>query len=382
MEVLSSSGESSSAKYDRAKELKEFHKSKAGVKGLVDSGLAKIPRMFIHQRNSFSSAATIINNHRPDFPLIDLLDLGRGQRNEVIDRIRRASETWGFFLVLPRLIPDSVMDEVLGCQKQFHEQSTEMKASFYSLDERRSFRFYSNGVFDDSEPAEWRDSLEVSFPDGRIDTNSIPVICRKAIMEYLRSLGRLKETLSELLSEGLGLSNDYLSKKIECFKGGKMVCDYYPTCPQPNLTMGVSSHKDPHFLTIILQDYSGGLQVLYQNQWVNIPPIRGALAVNIGDLLQLISNDRLKSAEYRVVAKPTGPSLTVSCFFDQSSSKSALEPLGPIKELLSVSNPPSYPEIHTTDLKALFRSKGMDGTSALSHFRLNHKGWMLPLAFH
>ena len=34
--------------YDRAKEVKEFDETKAGVKGLVDSGVVKIPRFFIH----------------------------------------------------------------------------------------------------------------------------------------------------------------------------------------------------------------------------------------------------------------------------------------------------------------------------------------------
>ncbi|KAK2368856.1 cell division control protein E [Trifolium repens] len=47
----------------------------------------------------------------------------------------------------------------------------------------------------------------------------------------------------------------------------------------------------------------GGLQVLHHNQWIDVPPIHGALVVNIGDLLQLVSNDKFTSVQHRVLAK-------------------------------------------------------------------------------
>jgi len=40
-------------------------------------------------------------------------------------------------------------------------------------------------------------------------------------------------------------------------------------------------------MKILLQDHIGGLQVLYGNQWIDVPPIHGAFVVNIGDLLQV-----------------------------------------------------------------------------------------------
>ncbi|EXB45459.1 1-aminocyclopropane-1-carboxylate oxidase-1-like protein [Morus notabilis] len=50
--------------------------------------------------------------------------------------------------------------------------------------------------------------------------------------------------------------------------------------------MGISNHSDNDFLTVLLQDHIGGLQVLHDNQWYDVPPVPGALVVNIGDLLQ------------------------------------------------------------------------------------------------
>ncbi|CAI0417981.1 unnamed protein product [Linum tenue] len=67
-----------------------------------------------------------------------------------------------------------------------------------------------------------------------------------------------------------------------------MVGHYYPYCPQPDLTVGIASHTDPGALTLLLQDQVGGLQVKFGEQWVDVVPVRGALVVNIGDLLQVM----------------------------------------------------------------------------------------------
>lgn len=112
------------------------------------------------------------------------------------------------------------------------------------------------------------------------------LLCRDIIMEYSTQMIKLGTALLELLSEALGLQSDHLLR-LDCAKGHAILFHYYPPCPQPELTMGTTKHSDPDFLTILLQDQIGGLQILKQNHWMNVPPVAGALVVNIGDLLQV-----------------------------------------------------------------------------------------------
>ena len=86
--------------YDRAKEMKEFDETKAGVKGLVDSGVVKIPRFFIHPPKKLPSPLSnnIASDHISQLvPMIDLKGFGSEQRSEIVNRNDNGSSSGQVF---------------------------------------------------------------------------------------------------------------------------------------------------------------------------------------------------------------------------------------------------------------------------------------------
>lgn len=106
---------------------------------------------------------------------------------------------------------------------------------------------------------------------------------------------QVKEVAREvmrMMCEGLGVDPTRL-EEMTCLEWRRMVCHYYPPCPEPDRTFGTVDHTDPSVLTVLLQDQVGGLQVKRkgkddeQDFWVDVKPVHGAVVVNVGDLLQV-----------------------------------------------------------------------------------------------
>ncbi|KAJ0594848.1 putative deacetoxyvindoline 4-hydroxylase [Helianthus annuus] len=213
------------------------------------------------------------------------------------------------------------------------------------------------------------------------EPQELPSPCRDILLEYSKQVMKLGVCLFELMSEALGLDRNHFVD-IGCADGLAVLGHYYPSCPQPELTIGTRDHTDSDFITILLQDHIGGLKVFYEDQWTDVPPMPGALVVNAGDLLQaslspstlslslfLITNDKFVSAQHKVVANKVGPRVSVASFFTTGSIQTS-KVYAPITELLSEDNPAKYRGTTIKEYVDYYRAKGLDGTSALLYFKI------------
>lgn len=112
-------------------------------------------------------------------------------------------------------------------------------------------------------------------------------IDRDIVKIYVTEVRQVGFKIEEAISESLGLDP-------QCFKnvlgeqGQHMAVNFYPPCPEPELTYGLPAHTDPNALTILLQDLQvAGLQVLKDGKWLAVKPRPDAFVINIGDQLQV-----------------------------------------------------------------------------------------------
>ncbi|XP_059629590.1 1-aminocyclopropane-1-carboxylate oxidase homolog 1-like [Cornus florida] len=249
-------------------------------------------------------------------PVIDLEGVytDATKRREIIGEIMEVCGKWGFFQVVNHGILMSVLDEMIDGICRFHEQDTEEKKKLYTRDVKKKVSYMSDFHLYSSPSADWRDTTSCVMAPHIPDHDELPTLCSDIMIDYSKQVMRLGHTVFELISEALGLNLNHL-KDMDCAEQLLLLGHYYPVCPEPELTWGTSSHTDSDSLTILLQDQIGGLQGLHENQWVNVLPKHGTLIVNIGDLMQLISNDTVKSVYHRVGARHIGPRILVACFF-------------------------------------------------------------------
>ncbi|CAI9776909.1 unnamed protein product [Fraxinus pennsylvanica] len=360
------------AELDRRSEIEAFDESKAGVKGLLEKGVSKIPRMFVLDQPIIEEKPVSGNVPQYNLPVIDFEGLKNdaAKRKEIVNKVKDACHNWGFLQIINHEIPVSTMEKVIEGIKGFHELETEVKMPYYSRDNKKKVGFNSNFDLYQARSANWRDTIFFVMSPDPPAPEELPEVCRDIMMKYSDEVMNLGFTLFELISEALGLDSNYL-RNMGCAEGLFIIGHYYPACPEPDLTLGLSKHTDSGFLTVLLQDQIGGLQVLHKNHWVDVPYLPGALVVNVGDLMELVTNAKFKSVYHRVLAKTVGPRISVASFFRlHYHEKSKTKVYGPIKELLSEENPPIYREITSEEILVTRNTRGVDGV-LLSHFKLN-----------
>ncbi|KAL4187015.1 hypothetical protein AMTRI_Chr09g16780 [Amborella trichopoda] len=299
---------------------------------------------------------------------VPVINLNNPNKTQIVKQIQSACESYGFFQVVEHGIPEESIKAMQQIGKDFFNLPLQEKLQHYSDDPAKKFRLSTSFNVKKEKIHNWRDYLRLHcYPleDYVHEWPSNPPSFKEVVSQYSRDVRELGVRIMELMSQSLGLEGEYIEQALGK-QGQHMAINYYPPCPEPELTYGLPGHTDPNALTILLQDQVRGLQVLKDGKWVAVDPIPNAFIVNIGDQLQALSNGRYKSVMHRAVVNSEKERFSFAVFICPSTDAE----LGPIPLLIKDNNPAIYRRFTYGEYYEQFWSGNLDGVHCLEFFRV------------
>ncbi|XP_034702669.1 1-aminocyclopropane-1-carboxylate oxidase 3 [Vitis riparia] len=249
------------------------------------------------------------------FPVINMEMLNGEERGATMEMIKDACENWGFFELVNHGISHEQMDALEKLTKGHYRKCMEQR--FKELVAAKALE----GVQTEIKDMDWESTFFLRhLPVSNVsDFPDLDEEYRKVMKDFALKLEKLAEELLDLLCENLGLEKGYLKKAFHGSKGpnfGTKVSNY-PPCPKPDLIKGLRAHTDAGGIILLFQDDTvSGLQLLKDGQWVDVPPMRHSIVVNLGDQLEVITNGKYKSVLHRVVAQTDGNRMSIASFYN------------------------------------------------------------------
>lgn len=221
-----------------------------------------------------------------NFPVINMEKLNGEERAATMATIHDACENWGFFELVNHGIAPEFLDTVERLTKGHYKKSMEQR--FKEMVASKGLDSVQSEIND----LDWESTFFLRhLPESNI--TEIPDLddeYRKVMKEFAGKLEKLAEELLDLLCENLGLEKGYLKKAFDGSKGptfGTKVSNY-PPCPKPDLIKGLRAHTDAGGIILLFQDDKvSGLQLLKDGEWVDVPPMRHSIVINLGDQLEV-----------------------------------------------------------------------------------------------
>ncbi|XP_031121829.1 feruloyl CoA ortho-hydroxylase F6H1-3 [Ipomoea triloba] len=336
-----------------------------GVKGLADMGLQSLPKQYIQPAEERITTSTVIVDDT--IPVIDLSEWGSDPK--VGDLICEAAEKWGFFQIVNHGVPLEILEEVKAATYRFFRLPAEEKNK-HSKDNSPSNNVrYGTSFTPHAEKAlEWKDFLSLFYVSDEEAAALWPSACRDEALTFMRNCDAVIKRLLMSLMKGLNVTEIDGTKESLLMGSKRINMNYYPKCPNPELTVGVGRHSDVSTLTILLQDQIGGLYVrkLDSDTWVHVPPINGAIVINVGDALQILSNGRYKSIEHRVIANGSNNRISVPIFVNPRPN----DIIGPLPEVLESGEKAVYKNVLYSDYVKHFFRKAHDGKETVDFAKI------------
>jgi isopenicillin N synthase-like dioxygenase len=125
---------------------------------------------------------------------------------------------------------------------------------------------------------------------------------KETCIEMFETFDRTGRRLLSAIARVLGLAPDFFEDKVQLGNSVLRVIHYPPMPPNPAESIRAGAHEDINVITLLLGAEEPGLQVLTrQGQWLSVNPSPGSMVVNVGDMLQRLTNGVLRSTSHRVI---------------------------------------------------------------------------------
>ncbi|KAL8117129.1 protein SRG1-like [Apium graveolens] len=293
------------------------------VQELARKGITNLPERFISLPQGQQKCSVTAHVSLPTIDLLKLRNESSPSRNEELGKVAGAAKEWGMFLVSNHGVHDSVLDSVKDVVRGFFGLSFEEKknsvGSYMSTD---NMGYGRNFVRSENQALDWIDRMSmVAFPvdDGNLHVwPKKPHNFREVMVKYAAETRIILDDLLQAMAEALSLDKNAFLKNFEPERSElKIRTNYYPPCPRPDLAVGLTPHSDASGLSLLIQfGAENGLQVLKDQKWVSPIWPGDMLLVNIGDLMEIMSNGRLTSSWHRAITSTGSERFSVAVFYN------------------------------------------------------------------
>lgn len=253
-------------------------------------------------------------------PLVDLSTFVHGdynQRETFVNELGEAFHTVGFVGVINHGVPQEKIDAFYNASKTFFSLPLEVKEQYElaGMAGQRGYTAFGKEHAKQSKVGDLKEffqigqfvekdhPLKAEYPDN-VDVKEVPSFYEIG-KELYASFEKAGGELLKAIALHLGLEEEYFDNKIKDGNSILRAIHYPPITEEPKSAIRSEQHEDINLITLLVGASAGGLQLLTSdNQWLEIMPQEGEIVINVGDMLQRLTNNYLKSTTHRVVNPP------------------------------------------------------------------------------
>ena len=296
-----------------------------------------------------------------NIPSVDLADFTEGNKETkaaFVKELGKAYEEIGFVAVKNHGLSDALCAELYAQVKGFFTLSKEVKEA-YEIEGLAGQRGYvsfgkehaknkNEGDLKEfwhfGQTVEDNDPIKEEYPDN-VQVNELPKFnaVGREVYQKLESTGR---EMLRAIALHLNLDENYFDAKIHNGNSILRPIHYPPITHEPKDAVRAAEHEDINLITLLMGASADGLQVLNKSgEWISVTALPDQIVVNVGDMLQRLTNNKLKSTTHRVVNPPRekwGTSRYSIPFFLHPRSEVSLNCL---PSCISESNPKNFSDI-------------------------------------